>query len=670
MDVATKIYVDNGLATKQESLPSSSTTNQSLVSISNGFQWKNINTTLQSSTAATSSAAQKLKVTVLGVASSELELSKASTSLYGVTKLSSTVSSTEEGLAATPKGVQAAINELDVSAVGVAASTGNRFISQISETDGKISATLATATIGSATQPIWVDGGTLKAATYSIKATVNNATRYGVAFYSTTTNLTSTAAGAANTALMGKGSAAPEFVSVSPSISLTSGTSSAAPKINVAVLGVSGTAQSINTASTSAYGVTKLSSTVSSTEEGLAATPKGVSTAVSNAVSNAINALDYTNSNGAVNKTPTNITQTDGKIAVTYSNIGSLNTSVLTAGTLGVARGGTGAASFNTNNLILSNTSATGALKTLTGGDGGKVLMSTGANSVPVWADIVSNFLSSTDLDSQYMWDIIQQTASGSYNALIRDLSTKWISTSKKYVHCFTTCTGASATTVTLGGTYSYSGAVSDSTTVHATNYFYMSTSSTKPTSAVNVNDVYYTPNGVSIGTAYKSGDTTKYIHIYAYNVYCLSNAGVSVETVIGSSNQYTQAKTSTGVTLNRGTLRQILLGGRTGCYVGNGSSTLNLSLSWIPRLLLISGYHTTAGNTISAMFDLHNIAANTFQPVEIIAYSPPHGGTTAVFPNYQPSWYISSNKIAGITLSSAGSLNFSGVVYQYSAIA
>lgn len=668
MDVATKLYVDNGLATKQESLPSSSTTNQSLVSISNGFEWKNINTTLQSSTAATSSAAQKLKVIVLGVASSELELSKASTSLYGVIKLSSTASSTEETLAATPKGVQAAINELDVSAVGVAAGTGNRFISQISETDGKISATLATATIGSATRPIWIDGGTLKAGTYSINSTLNTGTQYGVAYYSTTTNVTSTAAGAANTALMGKGSAAPAFVSVSPSISVTAGTSSAAPKINVTVLGVSGTAQSINTASTSAYGVTKLSSTVSSSEEGLAATPKGVSTAVSNAVSTAINALDYTNSNGAVSKTPTNITQTDGKISVTYSNIGSLNTSVLTAGTLGVARGGTGASSFNTNNLILSNTSATGALKTLTGGDGGKVLMSTGANSIPVWSDIVSNFLSSPDLDSQYMWDIIQ-TASGSYNALIRDLSDYWISTSKKYVHCFTTCTAASATTVTLGGTYS-SGTVSDSTSVSATKYFYMSTSSTKPTSAVNVADVYYTPNGVSIGMAYKSGDTTKYIHIYAYKVYCLSNAGVSIETVIGSSNQYTQAKTSTSVILNRGTLRQILLGGRTGCYVGNGSSILNLSLSWIPRLLLISGYVGSSSRTISAMFDLHNVSANSYNPVQTMSYAPPHGGTTAAFSNYEPSWYISSSKIAGITLSSAGSLNLSGVVYQYSAIA
>ena len=99
-------------------------------------------------------------------------------------------------------------------------------------------------------------------------------TQYGVIYASSTSAYASTAAGSANTALMGKGSAAPAFVSVSPSISITAGTGSATPKINVTVLGVSGTAQSITTASTSVYGATKLSSTASSSEQGLAATPK------------------------------------------------------------------------------------------------------------------------------------------------------------------------------------------------------------------------------------------------------------------------------------------------------------------------------------------------------------------------------------------------------------
>ena len=80
-------------------------------------------------------------------------------------------------------------------------------------------------------------------------------------------------------------------------------------------------------------------------------------------VNNAIESLDVGPFAGATNKTITSISETDGKISVTYSNIGSLNTSALTAGTLGVARGGTGASSFTTNRVILSNASNTdGAL--------------------------------------------------------------------------------------------------------------------------------------------------------------------------------------------------------------------------------------------------------------------------------------------------------------------
>ena len=104
-------------------------------------------------------------------------------------------------------------------------------------------------------------------------------TQWGVLYASADTTLTNTSAGAANTALMGKGSAAPAFVSVSPSISITAGTSDAAPKINLTVLGVSGTAQSITTATTGIYGVTKLQDGVSSTSTTLAATANAAYTA-------------------------------------------------------------------------------------------------------------------------------------------------------------------------------------------------------------------------------------------------------------------------------------------------------------------------------------------------------------------------------------------------------
>ena len=77
-----------------------------------------------------------------------------------------------------------------------------------------------------------------------------------------------------------------------PSISITDGTSSAAPKVNVTVNGKSGTAQSITTASTSVYGVTKLSDSVSSDVSTTAATSKAVKAA-------------YDLANGAVAKTAT-----------------------------------------------------------------------------------------------------------------------------------------------------------------------------------------------------------------------------------------------------------------------------------------------------------------------------------------------------------------------------
>lgn len=138
-------------------------------------KWVNISTTLATSTAATASAGQKLKVTVLGQASSEVELSKATNALYGVTKLTDSYSSTDGTMATTGKALLAALQTLDVNAVGVAAATGNKFISQISETDGKISAAVSTATLGSTSLPVWVDGGVIKAIT-SYEGTAAKAT--------------------------------------------------------------------------------------------------------------------------------------------------------------------------------------------------------------------------------------------------------------------------------------------------------------------------------------------------------------------------------------------------------------------------------------------------------------------------------------------------------------
>ena len=100
--------------------------------------------------------------------------------------------------------------------------------------------------------------------------TLNNSSKAS----STASFYAPTAGGTANTqALVGNGAtAAPKWVNISPSITIGAGTDSAAPTVNVTVLGQSGTAQSITTASTSIYGVTKLNDGIASNSTTLAAT--------------------------------------------------------------------------------------------------------------------------------------------------------------------------------------------------------------------------------------------------------------------------------------------------------------------------------------------------------------------------------------------------------------
>ena len=168
---------------------------------------------------------------------------------------------------------------------------------------------LTCGTKGSATVPVYFNSDGVPVEANTIPK-LNNATTGGT-FYAPT------AGGTADTqALVGNGATtAPKWVNISPSISITAGTSSATPKINVTVLGRSGTAQSLTTASTSVYGATKLSSTSSSTEQGLAATPK--------LVYDSIAALDgnLNNTTPGAGKTLTAFSQTDGKISATFSNI-------------------------------------------------------------------------------------------------------------------------------------------------------------------------------------------------------------------------------------------------------------------------------------------------------------------------------------------------------------
>lgn len=267
-------------------------------------------------TAGTESDAPKVSVSVAGNSATAKELTKASTSVYGATKLSSVASTTEEGLAATPKGVSEAIKGLDVSDSAV----NGKYVSTVSETDGKISVTRAdfspsiTITGGDASNAPKVNVTVNTKSGTAQELTKATTSKYGATKLSSTTSTTeetlaATPKGVAEAIKeldVTDAAVAKQFVSAvsetdgkisvtrdtfSPSITITAGTSNAAPKVNVTVNGASGTAQSITTASTSVYGVTKLSSTVSN-DSTTAVTPAAVADAIST------NAANYISNNG------------------------------------------------------------------------------------------------------------------------------------------------------------------------------------------------------------------------------------------------------------------------------------------------------------------------------------------------------------------------------------
>lgn len=149
---------------------------------------------------------------------------------------------------------------------------------------------------------------------YYTLAQINNADQTRA-----TTIYAPTAGGTANTqALVGNGTTtAPKWVNISPSITITDGDASNAPKINVSVLGQSGTAQPITSASTSVYGVTKLTDSYTSTNKTLAATGASILAA--------IQGLDVSSVGGS-GKYISAISETDGKISATATSTSVSNT--------------------------------------------------------------------------------------------------------------------------------------------------------------------------------------------------------------------------------------------------------------------------------------------------------------------------------------------------------
>ena len=212
-----------------------------------------------------SDATPQLSMSVGSIDSNTISFNSATTGIYGVTKLTNTVNSAVENLAATPKLVSTAISNAIGALDKSDTADSTKYVSAVSEADGKI--------------------------------TVSREL-------------------------------------FSPSVSISQGTSSAGPAVGISVAGNSSVQVNIPAATTSLYGVTKLSSTSSSTAESVAATPKGVW--------NAINTLDgsITGTPGS-SKTFTAFSQTDGKVTATVGDI-SIAASQVSSGTLSVERGGTG----------------------------------------------------------------------------------------------------------------------------------------------------------------------------------------------------------------------------------------------------------------------------------------------------------------------------------------
>ena len=161
----------------------------------------------------------------------------------------------------------------------------------------------------------------------------------------------------------------------------SSGTTAAAPTWRTII------ADDLPTATTSAYGVTKLSNTSSSTEEGLAATPKGVWAA--------INTLDgnLNSTTPGAGKTLTAFSQTNGKVSATFGNI-SITASQ--AGLGNVTNDAQVKASLGTAQGDMLYWSAASTPARLAKGSANTILTASGTNQNPAWTGTAATITSAT----------------------------------------------------------------------------------------------------------------------------------------------------------------------------------------------------------------------------------------------------------------------------------
>ena len=116
-----------------------------------------------------------------------------------------------------------------------------------------------------------------------------------------------------------------------PSVTINAGTDSDAPSINITINGKSATAQSITKATTSAFGVTKLTSDFSSTSTDLAVN--------GTAVNAALNTLTVTGvANIDASKTIKSWSETNGKVAIEIQDIVISNANVATNAAIAISK--------------------------------------------------------------------------------------------------------------------------------------------------------------------------------------------------------------------------------------------------------------------------------------------------------------------------------------------
>jgi hypothetical protein len=257
------------------------------------------------------------------ITATKQQIRPASTTATGIAKLNDTVNSTSVTEAATANAVKQAydhatnlVNDLDVDEVGGA----GQYISAISETDGTIAATVTTMdTAPTANSTNAITSGAVKSAVDAVQSELDTHTHGNI----TRDGKIGTASGLSVVTTENGVVTAESLATTDPTAIDT--TITAIATISQDSKGkITATKKTIQSATTSQPGVVQLSSAINSNSETTAATSKAVQDAVAASKAD-IEALDVAEVGGA-GKYISAISETDGKISATVSNIQSTYT--------------------------------------------------------------------------------------------------------------------------------------------------------------------------------------------------------------------------------------------------------------------------------------------------------------------------------------------------------